>query len=68
MKDPDQNLHVAEYRLRLKPADAKLVQAMAERTNLKPAVLLRCIVLAAIERAEWHVTRIPDLAQKRSAA
>lgn len=39
--DMDKDLHIEEFKIRLKPEDAAVVRAMARKLDIPPAVLLR---------------------------
>ena len=56
----EENLHIEEFKVRLKPADAALLRALAGKRDVPPAVLARAIIVAALEPAAPRVAGGPD--------
>ena len=50
MIDPERHLHVAEFKVRLRPDDAALLKALARKGDLPPAVLARTLLLRELAR------------------
>lgn len=51
----DDDLHIEEFKLRLKPADAALLRALARKRDVPAAVMVRAIVVAALGPAGYSV-------------
>lgn len=45
----EKNLHVEEFKIRLKPGQAALIRSMALQLDIPPAVLLRHLVVHGLE-------------------
>ncbi|WP_252178383.1 hypothetical protein [Endozoicomonas sp. 4G] len=45
----EKNLHVEEFKIRLKPGQAELIRSMALQLDIPPAVLLRHLVVHGLE-------------------
>ena len=45
----ERNLHVEEFKIRLKPGQAELIRNMALQLDIPPAVLLRHLVVHGLE-------------------
>ncbi|WP_295585570.1 hypothetical protein [uncultured Lamprocystis sp.] len=56
----EDDLHIAEFKLRLKPADADLLRALARKRDVPPAVMVRAIVIAALAPAGYSVPAAPE--------
>lgn len=41
--------HIEEFKIRLRPADADLVRALARKLDIPPAVLIRRWVVASVD-------------------
>lgn len=61
----EENLHIEEFKVRLKPADAALLRALAGKRDVPPAVLARAIIVAALEPT---APSVPGRAENRRPA
>lgn len=59
------HLHVEEFKVRLKPADAALLRALAGKRDVPPAVLARAIIVAALDPT---TPRVAGAAENRRPA
>lgn len=55
MTDPEQDLHVVEIKVRLKPADADMARAIARKTDTPVAVVLRRMVVRELQRMAYSL-------------
>lgn len=56
----EENLHIEEFKIRLKPADAALLRGLAGKRDVPPAVLARAIIVAALEPTVPSVPGRPE--------
>lgn len=69
----DSDLHIVEIKIRLKPADADLVRAIARKTRTAQAVVLRRIIVNELDRYSYDAPaegadRDSVLARKKSGS
>ena len=55
-KDPERDLHVEEFKVRLRPVDAALIRALARKRDVPPAVFIRALVLREIGPADYRLS------------
>jgi len=55
-EDPEEDLHVVEIKVRLRPADARMVQAISDKTRTKRAVVLRRMIVRQLDRLAYGAT------------
>jgi predicted transcriptional regulator len=48
--DPEEDLHVVQIKVRLRPADADLAKAIARKTRTPLAVVLRRMIVRELDR------------------
>lgn len=63
----DEDLHIEEFKIRLRPRDARLVRALAGKLDIPPAVLMRRWVRKAIEPHDESAS-VAEPGEKRSPA
>lgn len=61
----DSDLHIEEFKIRLKPEDADLVRALARKLDVPPAVLIRRWVRTQVAGVGYS---LPAAAENRSPA
>lgn len=62
----ENNLHIDEIKIRMKPGDGEVVRALALQLDIPVAVLLRRLVLSALEKREVTAS-LRDFAQNGRA-
>lgn len=54
-EDPERDLHVEEFKVRLRPVDAALIRALARKRDVPPAVFIRALLLRELGPAAYRV-------------